>query len=264
VCRCESWNCDDIPLKEEDLVLLELNWSRLGRAIAKALGCEPKEAAFGVPGVIQVGSFGGDGVPVVLCIQHEPGELRAALAELGLRLQRPFALLAPTGRPMDAHCHAMIASARARFFNLESSLKLMPSGLLGAAKQGAELFGALLAVPAEEISEEELRRIYAQILLTAKEQSGVREAPLREVFDFYCLKGFSAQEVAVKLGCSKATVMNRLGTLRELAGVAAEKLRAYKPFFEQTERALRDPRARRLRRKDAAYGDDPAEPGEEE
>jgi hypothetical protein len=33
VCRCESWNCDDIALKEEDLVLLELNWSRLGRAI---------------------------------------------------------------------------------------------------------------------------------------------------------------------------------------------------------------------------------------
>ena len=104
----------------------------------------------------------------------------------------------------------------------------------------------------------------AQILLTAKDQSGVREAPLKEVFDLYCLKGFSAQQVALKLGCSKATVMLRLGTLRQLAGVPAEKLRAYKPFFEQTESALRDPRARRVRRKDAAYGDDPAEPGEEE
>ena len=60
----------------------------------------------------------------------------------------------------------------------------MPSGLLVAAKQGAELFGALLAGPAEEISEEELRRIYAQMLLTAKDQRGVREAPMREVFDF--------------------------------------------------------------------------------
>ncbi len=79
---------------------------------------------------------------------------------------------------------------------------------------------------------------------------------MKEVFDFYCLKGFSAQEVAVKLGCSKATVMNRLGTLWEVAGVAAEKLRAYQPFFEQTENALRDPRARRVRRKDAIYGDD--------
>ena len=114
VCRCESWNCDDIRLTPEDVVLWELNWSRVGRAMAKALGCDAREATFGIAGLLQVGSFGSDGLPVVLCIQHERGELRAALAELGLRLQRPFALLSPTGRLMDAHCHAMIGSASSR------------------------------------------------------------------------------------------------------------------------------------------------------
>ena len=263
VCRCESWNCDDIPLKEEDLVLLELNWSRLGRGIAKALGCEAKEATLGVPGLLQVGSFGSDGLPVVLCIQHEPGELRAALAELGLRLQRPFALLAPTGRLMDAHCHAMIASARARFFGLESNLAVMPSGLLVAKKSAGEMFAGLLPERSEELSEDELRRIYARVLLTAKDERGAREAPIKDVFDLYCLKAFSAGEVAGKLNCSKATVMNRLVTLKRLAGVPALELRAYKPFFERVERELTDPRARKVRGKAAAYGDDPPDEGGE-
>ncbi len=261
VCRCESWDCDDIKLSEEDLALLELNWSRLGRAIAKALGCEAKDATFGVPGLLQVGSFGSDGLPVVLCIQHEPGELRAALAELGLRLQRSFALLAPTGRLMDAHCHSMIASARGRFFDLESNLTVMPSGLLVAAKSAGEMFAALLPERSEELSEDELRRIYARVLLTAKDEKGAREAPIKDVFDLYCLKAFSAGEVAVRLDCSKATVMNRLATLKGLAGVAAIELRAYGPFFERVERELTDPRARRVRRKAAAYGDDPSDDG---
>jgi hypothetical protein len=214
--------------------------------------------------VLQVGSFGSDGLPVVLCIQHEPGELRAALAELGLRLQRPFALLAPTGRLIDAHCHAMIASARARFFDLESNLSVMPSGLLVAAKNAGEMFGALLAERSEDVSEDELRRIYARVLVTAKEEKGTREAPIKDVFDLYCLKGFSAGEVAAKLDCSKATVMNRLATLKRLAGVPAIELRTYKPFFERVERELTDPHARRLRRKAAAYGDDPSEEAEGE
>ncbi len=49
--------------------------------------------------------------------------------------------------------------------------------------------------------------------------------------------------------------MSRLATLREIAGVPAERLRGYKPFFEETEKTLREPRARRVRREDAIYGD---------
>ncbi len=106
----------------------------------------------------------------------------------------------------------------------------------------------------DELDDEALRKIYAAILLTGKDEPGARGAPLKEVFDFYCVKGFSAQEVSVKLGCSKATVMNRLATLRRIAGVPASELRAYKPFFEQTEKVLREPRARRVRPEDAIYG----------
>src|SRR5262249_34024877 len=38
VCRCESWNCDDVKLTDADLVLLELSVSKLGRQIVQALG----------------------------------------------------------------------------------------------------------------------------------------------------------------------------------------------------------------------------------
>ena len=41
VCRCDSWNCDDLALREEEIVLLELNWSRLGRAISGPKSTSP-------------------------------------------------------------------------------------------------------------------------------------------------------------------------------------------------------------------------------
>jgi len=110
----------------------------------------------------------------------------------------------------------------------------------------------------DELDDEALK-MYAAILLTGRDEPGARGAPLKEVFDFYCVKGFSAQEVSVKLGCSKATVMNRLATLRKIAGLPARELRAYKPFFEQAEKVLHEPRARRVRPEDALYGDERSE-----
>ena len=157
---------------------------------------------------MQEGSFGRRRSSAVLRIQDEPGSARRT-GRTGAPVAPSVALLAPTGRLMDGDCHAMIVSARARFFSLESSPKMMPSGLPAAAKQGADASGAV-AAPAEEISEEGLRRIYAQRLLTAKEESGVREAPLRKGLDLYRLKGFR-RGGAVKLGRSKATVMNHWG-----------------------------------------------------
>jgi hypothetical protein len=108
----------------------------------------------------------------------------------------------------------------------------------------------------DDLSDDELRKIYARVLLTSAKRSGGREAPLKEVFDRYCLDGLSARKVSEVLGCSKSTVMIRLATLKRIAGVPATRLRTYKPFFERVEESLRDPRARRGLRKQAAYGDE--------
>lgn len=108
----------------------------------------------------------------------------------------------------------------------------------------------------EDFTDEELRKVYARVLLTSAKRSGGREAPLKEVFDRYCLDGLSAKKVSEVLGCSKSTVMLRLATLKEIARMPAARLRTYKPFFERAEESLRDARARRGPWKQAAYGEE--------
>jgi hypothetical protein len=125
-------------------------------------------------------------------------------------------------------------------------------GKVDAVRKAQRASGAV--EPHDDLDDEELRKIYARVLLTSARRPGGREAPLKEVFDRYCLDGLSAKKVGEALGCSKSTVMNRLAALKKIAGVPAAKLRTYKPFFERTEESLRDPRARRGCRKQAAYG----------
>ena len=55
--------------------------------------------------------------------------------------------------------------------------------------------------------------------------------------------------------------MIRLATLKRIAGVPAEKLRAHKPFFERTEESLRDPRGKGGLRRPAAHGEEAGRAG---
>ncbi len=157
---------------------------------------------------------------------------------------------AAQARALQESGGAEVPAALAR---IEGALGGMQKTLAEVAK------GTARPEPEVELSDEELRRIYACVLLAAKDEKGTREAPLKEVFELYCLQGVSARQTALKLDCSKATVMNRLAKLEKIARVPARQLRAYKPFFEQMEKDLREPRARRLRRRDAAEGDGPGE-----
>jgi hypothetical protein len=203
----------------------------------------------------------GDAVPCA----NMPGCLRAAMAG-GLarcvQAGRPCRMVGD-GKPGVDSPQSTARSAQGLELALvvnavEGAMEAMGKRLEGRVERVLRAQGA---VPEEkvELSEEELRRIYARMLLTAKEEAGAREAPLKDVFDWYCLKGFSAGEVALKLGCSKACVMKRLATLRQMAGVRAIDLREYKPFFEEVEKSLTEPRARRVRLTAAAYGDDPTD-----
>ena len=130
----------------------------------------------------------------------------------------------------------------------------MHGALPGARRVGLPLSDRILDRCPDD---DDARRIYARVLLGCEAEANNREAPLKQVFDLYCMAGFSAQQVAVKLRCSKGTVMNRLATLKERSGISADKLRAYQPFFEKVEQSLTEPRAKSVRRKQAIYGDDP-------
>src|ERR1035438_8184518 len=66
VCQCEPWNCEDIALTREDIVLLQVNWPKVAGAVCKAFGFDVRGADLGVGGMSQIGAFSARAVPVVL------------------------------------------------------------------------------------------------------------------------------------------------------------------------------------------------------
>ena len=95
VCACDPPECDDFAVTLADVALLELNWSRLGRGIAKAFECDPKEADLRLPGTRQVASFE-RGLALVLTIQNDRESFVNVVGQLVARLPERFILLAPT------------------------------------------------------------------------------------------------------------------------------------------------------------------------
>src|SRR5436309_2437099 len=92
VCSCEPWNCDEIKLTPAEIQILDLNWSKLGRALCKAFGLDVRAAALRLPNTRQIGCWSADAVPVILTIQRETSAFRAVLAELAARLRQRFIL----------------------------------------------------------------------------------------------------------------------------------------------------------------------------
>lgn len=250
VCRCEPWNCEDIPVTAADLALLGLNGSKLGRGIAKAFGCDAKETGFGVPNTWQVASFSGAAMPVVLTIQNDRHGFRSAVGQVVGRLREHFVLLAPTGRFHDAHTHGLLKGAKSGFFDLESQLTLLSSGLLQARASGSELFSPFLPAAMEPASDDEARRLFA-LLKELDEQTNVRKAPVIQVFRLYCLEGLSRAAVAKRCGCVESLVTLRLKAIHKKLGRKPAELRQLSPQFERMEDSLSDSRAKHIHRKSA-------------
>lgn len=94
VCCCNPSNCPDIPLTMEDVTPLELDWRKLANAITTAFGLTPTVASLAPPATLQVGSWSPQAIPVILTIQSDPQDFRAAVSELAAQLRQPFILSA--------------------------------------------------------------------------------------------------------------------------------------------------------------------------
>jgi hypothetical protein len=256
VCRCEEWNCDDIPLREEDVVLLELNWSRLGRAIATAFECEPKESDLGLYNVRQVGAFGGAALPIVLSIQHEPEHFLYALGQVALRLREGFVVLAPTGRFYDARAQELLGNAKAGFFDLESHLSVLGSGRLHAAKTGGELFTRFLPEKAEALRESDARRVF-ELFKKLATHRGITKAPLETVFRLAVLEGHSQAQTARLCGCVPALISRRVKTIESRFEMSVEQLRNFASVILEMEASVKGDRRRK--RKGGDPRDEPAQ-----
>ncbi len=88
VCTCEPWNCSHLRLTAEEVQILELNFTKLGRSLCQALGCDSRAADLGLNNnTRQIGSWGAEPVPIILTIQSERSGLRNAIHALANRLR---------------------------------------------------------------------------------------------------------------------------------------------------------------------------------
>lgn len=150
VCRCEPSHCADIHLTDADVAILELNWTKLGRAVAQAFGFTRRETETGVPGAIQIAACSDEALPVILTIRHDRDAFRQAVTALAAHLRGRFILFAPTADFMDAPARQLLAASNVVFLPLAATVRLSATGLLTTLKTFPELLetqGRSPAVP---------------------------------------------------------------------------------------------------------------------
>ena len=261
LCRCEPPTCHPLSLSLADIIPLQLNWTRLGRALCKTFGLDLKPTDFPIPNTRQLGSWSVDAVPVVLTLQTDRHVFRRVLAELALRLRTPFILFTPTGDHLDAAGHELLAHARAAFFALASHALLSSQGTLHPAKTPGELFAQFTPQPKDSLAEDTTRKAFALVKALDSRRRIKRPSP-GTVFSFYCIDGLSVTDIARKCHCSRGTILNRLEFIRQKTGADPVRVRQLSAQFESIQDQTSDPRARRTSAKRLIY--DSPDPGDEE
>jgi len=254
-CRCDPPTCPDIALTPDDIVLLELSWSKLTRALCHVFALDYKPADLGLLNTRQIGSWSVDAVPVILTIQHERPWFRTVLLELLARLRQRFILLAPTAKNIDAVSHELLASSDAAFFSLDANVSLTTEGALRLTNaHPGELFAKFTPQPRDN-DEDVASRAFA--LVHQLDSQGTRNPPsVLAVFRMYCIDGFSLTTIARKCGTTRPTVRQRLRLVETKTGMDIDQLRKVSAHLEKAEASFADSRASHIHRKNLIYDED--------
>jgi hypothetical protein len=239
-----------MALKPDDIVPLEVDRAKLGRALCKAFGFNSRASDLGVTNTIQIGSYSADAVPVILSLQIERYTFQRVVAQLVANLNKPFILLAPTADHLDANCLSLLARVKAEFFPLDSTVLVTEQGILLPARTPGEIFARFRPEPKDSMPEDTARQLLALI------QKFDRDTLL--VFRKYCVEGMTVIETSRNCSCSRATTYRRLNQIHATTGMHPNQLRQLSPFLGKIEDQLSDSRAARIYRKSAIYDhDDP-------
>lgn len=244
----EDFHCPDFAVTPADVSVWELNWIRLGRALCQALGLDCRFVWLNLLNTFQIGSWSADAVPVILTIQSQRSGLRLIVSDLTARLRQRFILLTPTNRNFDAQIQELLGNVQAAIFPLDATVALTENGVLQPRVRPGELFSRF--TPEPTLSDDAALRAFA-VIKSLDTNVKLREAPVLTVFRLYCIESFSVEQIGKKLRCSKATVINRLRTIRQKTGVEPKRLRSYSSQFSEMESSLSDSRARRIHRRAA-------------
>ncbi len=105
------------------------------------------------------------------------------------------------------------------------------------------------------VSEDVARSAFA--LLQKLELDAPLKAPsVLTVFRLYCVDGFSAEQVARKCRCGKATVIRRLQFIEARTGMRPEQFRAMSGHLQQVDDDLNASGAREIYRQGLAQGNE--------
>jgi len=244
VCQCDPFDCDDLRLTAEEIEIHELNLAKVGRAVVRALGCEPRAVDLGVRGIWQVGLFSGAALPVVLAVPINSADFANAMAQLVCRLRERFIVLAPTCRYVNGNALGLLANAKAGFFNLETHVALAPSGILTARQSGGELFSRYLPEIQSEVQENEAAKVMA-IVSKLRSERGRQKAPLFDVFNYLVVDGLTQREAAQECGCASGLMALRAKELQQRFQMSVERLRAFASDVRERETSIRGDAYRR-------------------
>jgi hypothetical protein len=260
VCRCEPPNCPDIPLMPDDILLFELSWTKISRALCHVFALDYKPVDLGLLNARQIGSWSVDAVPVILTIHHERAWFRTVLLELLARLRQRFILLAPTSKNFDAVSQELLASADAGFFALDANLTLSDQGelQLSSARVPGDLFARFTPQP-KDVEEDVAGRAFA-LVQQLESQDNKHPTPLT-IFRMYCIENLNVVQIARKCRCSRGTVRNRLELISARTGVKPDLLRRRSAHLEKIEAGLSDSRAAHIHRKNLIYDEDDSNEG---
>jgi hypothetical protein len=243
LCRTASPFCPNTIFTEEDVLPLHLNWQKLARELCKALSLNSKFQILPMADTVQVGSWSADAVPVILTIQRDRTIFTHIITGLIARLNRPFILLAPTSFNVTAPCDELLAHARAGFFAIENIVTLTGFGTLQPKIAPGELFQKFTPQP-KEADQNAAERAF--ILMRQFDSTKLIPSPLT-IFRLYCMECLSANEVAKRVKCSKATVISRLKFIQQKTGASPATLRQISSHLDTPLAA--DSRARHIHRK---------------
>jgi hypothetical protein len=242
VCRCDPWNCDDIELSEDEVVLWKVNLEKFARAVGRAFGIQSRVTRLSPSQTFQVGTWSTEAIPIILTISSTEEELQLAAASLSASLRERFILLVPTLRHVGVGTRQALSAARAGLFALDAVLALTASGFEPLQAPG-KIFHEFTPVPSNDPPEEVAKRAFA---LVQKLDSGRQKPSLVTIFRLYCLENLSSGEIAEQLGVSRATVVRRLQTIRTRTGLDPRRLRVYSSHLDKIRESLDDSRARRV------------------
>jgi hypothetical protein len=259
VCQCEDSRCPDIQLTAAEIVLLELSWNKLARALCAGLSLDWKPADLGIPNARQIGSWSAEAVPVVLTIQPDECTFQSSLLELIARLRSRFIMVAPTARHVNAITRELLLSAGAALFPLETCVRMGHAGDIEALMRPGELFAEFSPKGGEQPMED-ARRLLGMI--RQFEGRSKRQSPaLLQVFQMHFIEELSPEGIAMRLRCSRATVFNRLKTIEKVTGMPASALRRMSGQFTRMQDEMSRYGARHIHGRKMIYdmGDEPSE-----